>query len=224
MLREYERTVFGGIGKNDKLIKAARLLETEAEICDAVYWSRLNARLLRLTGRPEYADEIELTLHNVLFGAMNPAGDWGLRRQLLSGEHWPAPPHCRLQHHHCCVANTPRGLLQAAEVAVMGGPQPGDFTVNLYLPGTGTLASAEGRIRWEIHTRYPDDGEIEIRWAAEPARPTRLRARVPEWTSSATVEAQAPRRPRPGLAVMPRWPPRRPPADRFVCGSTSRLA
>jgi len=196
LLREYERTIVGSIGKNDKLLASRYLLETEAEVCDAVYWQRLSTQLLRLTGDPLYADEIERTLYNVLCGAMNAEGTWGLRRMCLSGEHWVAPQHCDLKHHQCCVANLPRGLLQAAQCAVMA--RSDGLAVVLFVPGRYRLRLPSGQdVTVTIDTDYPRSGVVRLHIApAGPARFT-VAVRIPGWSEDAALRIAGEALPRP---------------------------
>lgn len=199
VLREYERNIFGGIGKNDKLVASRYLLETEAEICDAVYWQRLSTQLLCLTGDPVYADEIEMTLYNVLCGAMRADGSWGLRRLCLSGEHWVAPRHCRLRHHHCCVANLPRGLLQAAQTVVQA--RRDGVAVVLFVPGRFRGSTPSGQtVDLAIETEYP--GSPMVRVSILLPRPERftLAVRVPSWSerTELRVRGDVQLTPRPG--------------------------
>jgi DUF1680 family protein len=185
-IRDYERTIFGGIGKNDKMIGARYLLETEAEICDAVYWQRLCAQLLSITGDPSYADEIERTLYNVLCTAMNREGSWGLRRICLDREHWVAPKHCNLEHHQCCVANLPRGLLQAAQFAVM--PGDGGVLVNLYMPGHTRLSLTSGlNLGLIVQTGYPETGNVSIKVVPQEQREFTVSLRIPPWSGSSGI-------------------------------------
>ncbi len=180
-LREYERNIFGGIGKNDKLLASRYLLETEAEICDAVYWQRLTTQLLCLTGDPLYGDEIERTLYNALCGAMNADGSWGLRRQCLSGEHWPAPRHCELEHHHCCVANVPRGLLQAAQAVAC--TRSGGLALVLFIPGSFRVSAPSGQtVNLVIETNYPETGCIRIRIELASPETFTIAVRIPAWS------------------------------------------
>ena len=44
------------------------------ETCVTVYWMRLCHQLLRLTGEVKYADELEKSLYNAIFGALKPDG------------------------------------------------------------------------------------------------------------------------------------------------------
>ena len=180
-LRDYERNIFGGIGKNDKLLASRYLLETEAEICDSVYWQRLTTQLLCLTGDPLYGDEIERTLYNVLCGAMNAEGSWGLRRQCLSGEHWPAPRHCELEHHQCCVANLPRGLLQAAQTVAC--TRPGGLALVLFIPGNFRLSAPSGQtVDLIVETNYPESGCLRVRIELASPETFTLAVRIPGWS------------------------------------------
>lgn len=179
-IRTHERSIFGGIGKNDKMVNASRLLQTECEPCDAVYWQRLSAQLLRLTGDPKYADEIERTMYNVLCAAMNADGTWGVRRLCLSGEHWPAPKHCNLEHHQCCVNNVPRGLLQVPTLTVMRSAK--GIAMNLYIPGEVEVPlPSGGHVKLKIETDYPVSDTIGI--TVRPNKPTTfvLKLRIPAW-------------------------------------------
>ena len=196
LLREYERTVFGGIGKNDKLLASRYLLETESEICDAVYWQRLSTQLLGLTGDSLYADEIEKTIYNVLCGAMNAEGTWGLRRQCLSGEHWEAPRHCELLHHHCCVANLPRGLLQAAQSAVMA--RPDGLAIAFFSPGRFRTRSPAGQeLTITVDTDYPRSGHVRAAISLDKPERFTVAVRIPKWSEHTTLRAGAHSLPRP---------------------------
>ena len=44
------------------------------ETCVTVYWMRLCHQLLRLTGEVRYADAMEVSLYNAIFGALRPDG------------------------------------------------------------------------------------------------------------------------------------------------------
>src|ERR1035438_1430936 len=116
--------------------------------CATVTWIKLCAQLLRLTGDPVWADEMELSLYNAMVGAMTPDGEWFSYFTQLTGERVPSfIAHADLNL-SCCVASGPRGLLLTPRWAVMtarGGP-----VVNLYAPGTASLQLADGRS--EEHT------------------------------------------------------------------------
>lgn len=182
-IHHHDRVITGGIGDDDKLLGAAARPDGLNEPCDVVYWERLSAKLLELTGEPEYADEIERLAYNVLLTAVNEDGSWGLRRLGLSEPHLIAPLHCMLRYHHCCVNNVPRGLLQLAQLAVMRRLADGGLVINLYIPARASLRFPGGNgVQLLIDTRYPASGlvRIEIRTASPQRFPLLLR--IPPWS------------------------------------------
>lgn len=185
-LRTWERSIVGSISFNDKFVGSRRLINIAGEICDAVYWNRLSFELFCLTGATKYADEFELSLYNALLTGMNPAGSWGLRRLRLSHEHVPAHHHCDLAHQQCCVANAPRGLLQAAEMAWMTDDE--GLACVLYNSGTGTLSTPSGQtLQATIDGRYPADGEVTITFDMEQAEKFACKLRIPLWSVTTAV-------------------------------------
>ncbi|OPZ16691.1 MAG: hypothetical protein BWZ10_01367 [candidate division BRC1 bacterium ADurb.BinA364] len=207
-LRRWERSPAGGISFNDKFVGSNRLINVLSEICDAVYWSRLSFQLLLLTGEPRYADEIERTLCNALLAAASPDGRWGLRRLRFSHEHVPAPQHCRLEHHQCCVDNLPRGLMLAADAALLADAR--GVYVALYGAGSGEAALPSGRrMRVSIEGRYPDDGAVAVRLRLSQPETFALRLRVPEWSrrtqASGPDGARLEARPGEWLSVEREW-------------------
>ncbi len=185
-LRTWERSPVGSISFNDKFVGSSRLINIAGEICDVVYWNRLSFELLRLTHETVYADEFERSLYNALLTGMNPEGTWGLRRLRLSHEHVPAHHHCDLAHQQCCVANAPRGLLQAAQMAWMTDKE--GILCTLYNPGRGSVPLPSGRSAdVRIEGEYPAGGTLRL--VLKPARPEafRLRLRVPAWSKHTTV-------------------------------------
>ena len=202
----WERSPVGSVSFNDKFVGSRQLKNTVAEICDAVYWNRLSHALLRVTGKPHYADEIERTLYNALLSGMNSAGDWGLRRLRLSHRHIEAHRHCRLDHHQCCVDNLPRGLFQAAETALFAfdptlpetldvqtgggeagitGEGEGGIAVALYSPGTGSIETASGNtVTIRISGGYPFRiGAVKISVNPEHEEEFILAVRIPGWAA-----------------------------------------
>ena len=194
-IQEWDQSITGGMGRNDKFVGARFLTETENEVCDSVYWVRLSSQLLRLTGKADYADEIEHTLYNIFCGAMNPEGTWGVRRLCLSKEHWPAPAHCQLKYHHCCVDNLPRGVLQAAQMAVMRSEK--GLYINLYIPGQYELLTPQCSVLTvQVETSYPEEGDISLYLDPEQPEVFELHLRIPPWAAGTKIflnDAQGPK-------------------------------
>ena len=188
-IRQNDRVITGGIGYNDKLTGAAYRTEGLNEPCDVVYWQRLSLQLLRITGNPKYADEIERLTYNVLLAAMNRTGSWGVRRLGLSEPHLISPLHCYMDNHQCCVTNVPRGLLQLSEAAVMKGEKEGSIAVNLYIPGNASVMLPNGeKVTLKTQTDYPETGKIDITIQSDNPVSFPLKLRIPPWSEKTEVE------------------------------------
>lgn len=175
-----DRHVTGTLSLSDHLVRSRYLVQSPMEVCDAVHYVRLAVELLELTGDAGYADEVERTLHNAFFGASGLDPFWGVRRQLLYGAHWVSPEHCGLSAHHCCVANLPRGLYQAMQTAVMQGAD--GPTVQLFMPGEFPVRTPAGEGRLIQETRYPEDGQVALRFALSEPESFAVRLRIPPWS------------------------------------------
>ena len=165
----------------DGAFRQTELLEQPMETCVTTTWMKFCYQLLRLTGDPKWADQLETTLYNALAGSMNNTGDWWAYFSPLAGERMPSPmqvPQCQSS---CCVANGPRGLLTTPGWSVMTGND--GPVINLYAPGTWDLITPQGKaVQLVQHTTYPVDDHIEISvHQKKPARYT-ISLRIPSWS------------------------------------------
>ncbi|MEI7422030.1 MAG: beta-L-arabinofuranosidase domain-containing protein [Prolixibacteraceae bacterium] len=189
-VRETENMIVGS-GSSGELwcngaMRQTELLEQPMETCVTATWIKFCYQLLRLTGDPVWADEMEITLYNALLGAIADDGNWWAYFSPLMGERMPSPMQVPSCNTSCCVANGPRGLLTAPGWSVMQsieGP-----VVNLYTQGIWKYALPEGNeLVLKQNTEYPKTGEIELLFSQKkPARYT-LTLRIPAWSKSATV-------------------------------------
>lgn len=187
-IQENERVITGGIGYHDKLVGASSEPGGLNEPCDVVYWERLSAKLLELTGNQAYADEIERLTYNVLLASFNYEGDWGVRRLGLNEPHLVSPLHAFTKYHQCCVANVPRGMLQLGQVAVMPAKETDELLVNLYIPGTYSVKLASGKeVTLKVKTDYPKTGEVNIAMDADASFKGILSFRKPDWSKDFSV-------------------------------------
>lgn len=181
-IQKNERVITGGIGHHDKLVGASHEPSGLNEPCDVVYWERLSAKLMTLTGDQSYADEIERLTYNVLLASFNLDGDWGVRRLGLNEPHLVSPLHAFTNYHQCCVANVPRGMLQLGEVAMMSAKENDEILVNLYIPGLYEVDLANGQsVSITMSTEYPENGNISIKMDMEEAFKGKLAFRRPDW-------------------------------------------
>jgi hypothetical protein len=164
------------------------------ETCVTVTWIKFAAQLLRLTGDPAYADQIELSTYNALLGALGRDGTWWAHHSPLAGVKERAPEQCSMTA-NCCVENGPRALMLLPELAVMqNGAGP---IVNLYGAMTATVTLAGGsHVRLDEETNYPI--AETVRFHVTPDRPGEkfaLSLRVPAWSAhtEVAVNGEAPR-------------------------------
>lgn len=146
------------------------------EGCVTVTWLQLNARLLRLTGEARYAEQIERSVYNALFGAQEAAtGDVcyytpqvGLRRYV--------------RRTLCCVSSVPRGVALLPQLA--WGAERDGIAVHQYTAGSARFVVGGQPVRLVATTAYPLDGGARL--ALRVARPMRfaLRLRVPAWAET----------------------------------------
>lgn len=181
-IRKTDLHITGGLGNNDTLGMSRFLVQAPAEVCDAVHWVRLAVQLLSLTGSSVYADDIERTLFNTFLTATGLDPFWGTRRLLLYGAHFVSPEHCELKTHHCCVANLPRGLYQAAETAVMQsdtGP-----VIQTCIPGSYQFGLPDGsRETLVIDTDYPETGSVRLNTENNEPAEFEMMVRIPPWSN-----------------------------------------
>lgn len=146
-------------------------------------WLQLNWQLLRLTGEPQYADELERTVYNQLLGAQDPRNGELCYFTPLIGKKKPAPAM------HCCATSQWRGISLIPQIAwgtLQGGP-----VVMLYTPGEVTLRVQANEGAMEVvlksETRFPVDGDVAL--TIEPSRPGTFPVflRVPSWCSGYTA-------------------------------------
>ena len=188
-IRRTERMIIGSGSNQELWCDGARLqtelLEQPIETCVTATWMKYCCQLLRLTGDPVWADELEVSLYNALLGAMTPQGNWWAYFTPLQGQRVPSPVQVKQTESSCCVVSGPRGLFLTPRWALMnsaGGP-----VLNYYGPGTFTGKMPDGGdVKLIQETDYPVGDSIHI--TVNPVRKTSfaLRLRIPAW-SAATI-------------------------------------
>jgi len=183
---------YGGAEK--QTTQARHMMET----CVTMTWMKLGQNLLRLTGDPRIADDIERSAYNALLSALVPDGSSFAKYSPLSGHRALGEIQCD-SGLNCCTANGPRGLMLLPETAVMTASD--GVVVNLYGESSATAAlSSGGRVRIEQTTDYPVSGTVVMKLTPDRARRFALRLRIPAWSerSSVTVNGESVADVRPG--------------------------
>lgn len=187
----------GGFGADEQAV-GNPYAQGPIETCGTVAWMALSVEMLRLTGDPVVADELELSLFNSALGLYSRTGRWntyntpmdGERRAFVQDVNWQCRPGA--PELTCCNLNAPRGLGLLSDWALMAdadGP-----VLNYYGAGEIRTRLANGlglSIRQE--TDYPRQGRVRLTLA--PTRPARftLKLRIPHWSATTPVRVNGER-------------------------------
>ena len=153
------------------------------EGCVTVTWLQINWHLLRLTGEPKYADELERTVYSAFLAAQSPRRGTVCYFTRLNGRKIYGAVSQGVPGVSCCTSSIPRGVSFLPEI--VWGLREDGIAINLYTPGKFTAllrGSAKTRsIDVNSITDFPATGQITLEVnSPEPATfPVYLR--VPDW-------------------------------------------
>jgi DUF1680 family protein len=190
-IRQHELSIIGcgtsGEVWFDGTTKQTGVVNKPMETCVTATWMKLNYQLLRLTGDPKYADELERNLYNGLLGAMTPRGDWWAYFSGQMGVRVPS----YVQHADvgtsCCVLNGPRGLMITPSWAFMTGPS--GPVINLYAPATAKMESPAGQaVVLEVSGDYPVDDHATVTVQLETPEEFSISLRIPAWSAQTDLK------------------------------------
>ncbi|MBI4604988.1 MAG: glycoside hydrolase family 127 protein [Planctomycetes bacterium] len=163
------------------------------ETCCTIAWMAITVDMLRLTGDPAVADELELSTFNGMAGAQHPSGRWWTYNTPMDGVREASAHSIVFQARagtpelNCCSVNGPRGLGMLSEWAVLTRGQK--VAVNYLGPMKAAVTLGDGTaVRLETVTEYPAGGG-EVKLVLRPERPARfeLDVRIPAWSQRSTV-------------------------------------
>jgi DUF1680 family protein len=158
-------------------------LSAYQETCASVALAQWNLRLGLLYGDAKYADTFERSLYNGSLAGVS-----------LDGKKffYVNPLASRGEHHRqgwfgcaCCPPNEARTLASLGGYAY--GASDADLYVNLYVQGAVQTTVGEHKIKLDVKTEYPWDGEVTLRPELNAPAKFGLRLRVPGWCEGATV-------------------------------------
>lgn len=161
------------------------------ETCVTVYWMRLCMQLLMLTGEAKYADALEVSLYNAIYGALRPDGCFFEYFPRFNGARNPKVNYSfNIDGFDlsCCTANGPTALGMASQFAFMRTENGAVF--NLYESGKYRCDFEGGYICFEVSTLYPRTGSVKIavsEISGKLPEGFKLLLRVPGFTDSFCV-------------------------------------
>jgi DUF1680 family protein len=162
------------------------------ETCCTIAWMALSVDMLRLTGDPHVADELERSTYNGALGAQHPSGRWWTYNTPMDGAREASAHSIVFQARagtpelNCCSVNGPRALGMLGDWAVMR--DRGGFVVNWIGPVDVHGATATGEVvRLRCETDYPISGRVK--WLVDPevAAEFSVRFRIPAWSAHTTA-------------------------------------
>jgi DUF1680 family protein len=165
------------------------------ETCCTIAWMAMTVEMLRLSGDPLAADELELSTFNSAMGLFSPTGRWSTYNTPMDGarkanfhdivfQSRPGSPEL-----NCCSVNAARGLGLLSEWALMHDAKNDAVVLNWYGPGQLSAQLASGTaVSLTVDTDYPRSGRVRIK--VDPDRPSRfsLRLRVPHWSNLTSIQ------------------------------------
>lgn len=188
-IRVNERMIHGSLSNNEKwfdgVMNQTAVLEQPVETCVTAQWMLSCWQMLRLTGEPRWADELEQALYNSLLGVMTPDGNWWSYFAHLNGERIPSIFHHGTVRMACCPTSGPRGLMLTPQWSTMKSKD--GITVNLYAPGSSKVMLQDGEVELVQHTSYPEEGGIGIEIKTAKNMKFNLRLRIPSWSLQSRV-------------------------------------
>jgi len=162
------------------------------ETCCTVAWMALSVDMLRLTGDPTVADEIELSTLNATLGEQAPSGRWWTYNTPMDGIRKASAHEIVFQARegspelNCCSVNGPRSLGMLSEWAIMRHGH--GYALNYYGPSAFDIPLDSGAVlRLTQKTDYPCDGAIEIAVAMSAPLHLALHLRIPAWSRHTQV-------------------------------------
>lgn len=168
-------------GKEKQTVPAFHTMET----CVMTTWMKLNYDLLRLTGKPMYADHIEITYYNALMASTKFDGSEIEMYSPLEGYRGDTAHQCGMDI-NCCSANGPRGYMMMPRYAVL--TSPGEIYVNLYTEFSATFAlSPKNEIVLEQKTNYPKGDQIQFNIYPDKPEKFTIALRIPDWSIQNTL-------------------------------------
>lgn len=168
-----------GFGPPYALPNFSAYCETCASIAN-VFW---NYRLFLLHGESKYIDVLERTLYNAANSGMSLEGDrFFYANPLEARKNQARSPWFSCA---CCPSNVARFFpsIPGYQYAVQGD----QIYVNLFVGGKASIRTTAGELEMIQETRYPWDGQVDIRVNPRSSSQFTVKIRIPGWARGEVV-------------------------------------
>ncbi len=163
------------------------------ETCCTIAWTALGIDMLRLTGNPIVADELELSTLNSIVGLHSPNGRWVTYNTPMDGVRKSSGQDIVFQAREgspelsCCSVNGARGLGMISDWALMSSPD--GVILNWYGPGSMSIPlSGGGKLTLRQETKYPRENKVRL-IVVDAGAPEKLalNLRIPHWSTRTQI-------------------------------------
>ena len=206
-LEKTENTIIGGMGTAGEFFDNSVEKQTEystslmLETCVTVTLIRVLTRLLMLTGDGKYADRIEISTYNALYGAINfnllPQYSFETKR-MMNG--MPFDSYATLvankrgvgiggfkqfadgTYDGCCASIGSAGIGLFPLTSVVA--EKDGIAVNYFINGSATAKVSSGTVNVTIDTEYPKNGEITVKLLPDFNGEYSVKIRIPKWANA----------------------------------------
>lgn len=162
------------------------------ETCCTIAFAAMSVEMLRLTGAPEVADELEMITFNSGLGLHSPSGKWATYNTPMDGTREASHHSIVFQARagqpdlNCCSVNAARSLGLVSDWALMRDAQ--GVVINWYGPGkVRAHLAAGGKFGFNMDTDYPLDGRVKLRIKSSTRAEVALKLRIPAWSVKTRV-------------------------------------
>lgn len=190
-IAEYDRHNTGGFSSGEQAC-GNPYHPGAIETCCTVAWMALTVDMLRMTGDPRVADELELSAWNGILGAQHSSGRWFTYNTPMDGERKASAHEIVFQARpgspelNCCSVNGPRGLGMLADWAVMTGPD--SVCIYYYGPMEADVDLKEvGIISILQDTDFPVSGHVRLMVTPDRSQRFAVKVRLPGWSRKTSV-------------------------------------
>ena len=150
------------------------------ETCVTFTWMQLCDRLLQITGKPQYADQIEKSAYNALQCAMRNGGINFASYVPLEGFRRVGERQCGMNI-NCCEANGPRAFSMLPHFAFQVNND--QININLYSESQATVVLQDNNeVKIVEHTDYPITDKVAIEVNPEKEAIFTIALRIPMWS------------------------------------------
>ena len=163
------------------------------ETCCTIAWMAASVEMLRLTGNPVVADELELSTLNSGVGLISHSGRWVTYNTPMDGVRKASAHEIVFQARegsselNCCSVNGPRGLGMIGDWALMHDRE--GLMLNWYGPCVMKTRLGSGlSVELKQETEYPRKGGICLRVTPSRAAQFALKLRIPHWSARTRVK------------------------------------